>query len=184
MKTYQQIDFNELELEELVDYISDKHHAYCKQMLPLINSHLYNVTAAEEIKDAGLISIRKYFTDFSTILDQHLRKEDEILFPFIKNILDAKRNNEGNPLSQVPLMGNPLHILVKEHQKLISLLSIMRNDSHNYFAPERSSAALKLCYSELYEFENEFHKHMFIEENILFPKLTTLEQNKSISCKI
>lgn len=177
MKNYQQIDFSELELDELVNYITDKHHAYCKQMLPLIYNHLQTVTTEAEKNDSGFKSVCKYFTDFTTKLEQHLRKEEHIFFPFIKKILDAKRNKESNPLSQVPLIENPLQILQTEHEKLISLLSIMRNDSHNYFAPEKSSAALKLCYSELYDFEKDFHKHIFMEENFLFPKILELEKS-------
>ena len=184
MKNYQQIDFNELELTELVDYITDKHHAYCKQMLPLIYNHLQTVTSVSEKNDSGFKSICKYFTDFMILIEQHLRKEEHIFFPFIKKILESKQNKESKPLSQVPLIEKPLHILQSEHEKLVSLLSKMRNDSHNYFAPEQSSVALKLCYSELYDFEKEFHKHIFMEDKFLFPKILELEKSINTSCQI
>ena len=123
MKNYQQIDFNELELTDLVDYITDKHHAYCKQMLPLIYNHLQTVTSVSEKNDSGFKSICKYFADFTTLIVLHLRKEEHIFFPFIKIILESKQNKENNPLSQVPLIEKPLHILQSEHEKLVSLLS-------------------------------------------------------------
>lgn len=184
MKNYQQIDFSELELSELVDYITDKHHVYCKQMLPLIYNHLQTVTSASEKNDVGFKSIYKYFTDFTTLLEQHLRKEEHIFFPYIKKIIESQRNKESKPLSQVPLIENPMRILQSEHEKLVSLLSKMSNDSHNYFVPEQSSTTLKLCYSELYEFEKEFHKHIWMEDKFLFPKILELERSKDSSGQI
>ena len=184
MKNYQQIDFSELELNELVDYITDKHHAYCKQMLPLIYNHLEAVTSDAEKNDPGFKSVCNYFTEFIPLLEQHLRKEEFIFFPFIKKLSDAGRNKESKPLSQIPLIENPLNILLSEHEKLISLMSVMRNDSRDFFAFEQSSAALKLCYSELYDFEKEFREHIFIEEKFLFPKILELEKNNNTSCQI
>ena len=176
MDNYPQIDFSELELDKLIDYIIDKHHAYCKQMLPMIGSHLLTVTDAEK-KNPGFKSVSNYFPGFIDIIEEHLRKEEQIFFPFLKITLGANRNKTINHLSQFPLIENPLHILQTEHEKLVSLMSQMRNDSHNYFVPENSSAALNLCYNELDEFGIEFLKHIAIEENYLFPKILELEKS-------
>ena len=176
MNKYEQIDFSELELDELIDYIVDKHHAYCKQMLPMIGSHLLTVTDAEK-NNPGFKSVSNYFPGFIDIVEEHLRKEEQIFFPFLKKTLGAYRNSIKNHLSQFPLIKNPLHILQIEHEKLVSLLSKMKNDSHNYFIPEKRSAAFNLCYNELYEFEEEFLKHIYIEEKYLFPKILELEQS-------
>ena len=150
MNKYEQIDFSELELDNLIDYIIDKHHAYCKQMLPMIGAHLLTVTDAEK-KDPGFKSVSNYFPGFIDIVEEHLRKEEQIFFHFLKKTLGANRNKTINHLSQFPLIENPLHILQTEHEKLVSLLSKMKNDSHNYFIPEKSSAAFNLCYNELFE---------------------------------
>ena len=176
MNKYEQIDFSELEMDKLIDYIIDKHHAYCKQMLPMIGSHLLTVTDAEK-NNPGFKSVSNYFPGFIDIVEEHLRKEEQIFFPFLKITLGANRNKTINHLSQFPLIENPLHILQTEHEKLVSLLSKMRNDSHNYFVPEKSSAAFNLCYNELFEFEAEFLKHISIEEKYLFPKILELEQS-------
>lgn len=168
--------FNEWKLDFLVDYIINNHHEYIHKMIPVISAHANKVSEAHGLKHPEVTEISKIFFVIYKDLKQHMLKEEQILFPYIKMLFTLK---ESGSKSEAPYFGtikNPIHHMEIEHESAGEGFSSIREISNNYQLPNDACQTLIVFYRELQEFENDLHKHIHLENNILFPKSIALEE--------
>ncbi|HSW55436.1 MAG TPA: iron-sulfur cluster repair di-iron protein [Ignavibacteriaceae bacterium] len=163
------------QLDFLVDYIMNNHHQYVRRMIPVITLHADKVASVHGKNHLETIKIADLFLAVREELEMHMMKEERILFPQIKQmILNQKENSQFFP----PAFGtiqNPIRMMEYEHTNAGDALYQIRELSNNYAHPEDACNIFKALYSELKEFEEDLHKHIHLENNILFPKSIDLE---------
>jgi regulator of cell morphogenesis and NO signaling len=166
---------NDWQLDFLVDYIINNHHQYVRRMIPVISLHADKVASVHGKNHPETLKIADLFLEVREELESHMMKEERILFPQIKQmVLTQKENSQFFP----PPFGtiqNPIRMMENEHTSAGDALSQIRELSKNYTHPEDACNTFKALYSELKEFEEDLHKHIHLENNILFPKSIILE---------
>lgn len=171
------IRFDNWELDFLVEYIVNNHHQYVRQSIPVISGHAEKVVAAHGKNHPELIEISKIFTAVYKDLRQHLIKEEEILFPYIKYMVKVKNNLAKYEKPYFGKIANPVMMMEAEHETAGDSLFEIRRLSGNYSIPQDACNTFAVFYKELKEFEEDLHRHVYIENNILFPKSSELEEN-------
>ena len=166
---------NDWQLDFLVDYIVNNHHQYVRRMIPVISLHSDKVASVHGKNHPETLQIADLFLAVRDELEGHMMKEERILFPQIKQmVLNQKENSQFFP----PPFGtiqNPIRMMEFEHTSAGDALYQIRELSNNYSHPEDACNTFKALYSELKEFEEDLHKHIHLENNILFPKSIELE---------
>lgn len=169
--------YDEWSLDFLADYIVNTHHSYVKKSLPEIRAYAFKVAQVHGGLHTELHAIRhlveKIFSEFSA----HLKKEEEILFPFIKKLVASSSSQGTENPSQVSSIQSPVAVMETEHEMAGKDLEEIRVLSNNYSLPEDACASYSLLFRMLNEFENDLHVHVHLENNILFPKALALEKN-------
>ena len=163
-------------LDFIVDYIINNHHKFVRNMIPLISLHSEKVASAHGQNHPETLDVVKIFSAVYKELKQHMMKEEEILFPYIKYLVKVK---EGKAKFEKPYFGrisNPINMMELEHQSAGSSLYNIRKLTNNYDPPADACDAFKVCLKELKEFEEDLHKHIHLENNVLFPKAVILEE--------
>jgi regulator of cell morphogenesis and NO signaling len=102
-------------------------------------------------------------------------KEEKMLFPYIKNLVAAKRNSLDLPFAPFGAVGNPISVMEKEHTSAGDAFAKIRKITNNFTLPEDACATFAAFYEELKEFEKDLHMHIHLENNILHPKAIKLE---------
>jgi len=170
---------NDWQLDFLVDYIMNNHHQYVRRMIPVISLHADKVASVHGNNHPGIIHIADLFLAVREELEMHMMKEERVLFPQIKQmVINQKENSQFFP----PPFGtiqNPIRMMEYEHTNAGDALYQIRDLSNNYSHPEDACNTFKALYSELKEFEEDLHKHIHLENNILFPKSIELENQLS-----
>jgi regulator of cell morphogenesis and NO signaling len=169
-----EIDFDSMRLSDLVEYIISIHHQYVKDIVPVIRQHVDKVVAKHGENFPFMIKVRSLFNRVADDLISHMMKEELILFPRIKSmesILD-----EGDAAVRVALE-NPIRIMEQEHELAGELMAEIKKLSNNYQPVENACMTHRVCLEELRMFEIDLHKHVHLENNILFPKALKLEQS-------
>jgi regulator of cell morphogenesis and NO signaling len=165
------VAFEKMSLNELIDYILNKHHRYVKQALPQIRLHLQKVENRHGLRHVLLSEILRQFDQLAVELENHMFKEEQILFARIRRIEDMLVHNEDvDHLFNVRMVSDPINIMEKEHDIAGSLMAIIRKLTDNYTVPDDACATYRLTYRELQEFETDLHQHIHLENNILFPR--------------
>jgi regulator of cell morphogenesis and NO signaling len=168
------------ELNFLIDYIINTHHQYVRSMIPVISAHAEKVALVHGRNHPETKSVAKAFSILYKDLKQHMMKEEEILFPHIRRLV---KTGEGEIRYEAPYFGsvnNPITLMEAEHQSAGDELYEIRNLTNNYTPPEDACNTYSILYRELRDFEEDLHKHIHLENNILFPKSKVLERQVSM----
>ncbi|MBK7128686.1 MAG: iron-sulfur cluster repair di-iron protein [Crocinitomicaceae bacterium] len=170
------VDFRSWPLDLLADYIEKKHHRYIEESTPTIRQFLDKLCKVHGGNHPELFDINQEFTLSSGVLAQHMKKEELILFPFVRNMVESKKN--GTPLSQ-PGFGtieNPIHMMEAEHDMEGERFRTIAQLTNNYTPPADGCTTYRVAFAMLKEFENDLHMHIHLENNILFPQAIELEK--------
>jgi len=165
----------EWDLDALADHIVNTHHTYVRQSLPIIQAHLEKVIAVHGKNHSELAGIGQRFEAIAGELTQHMRKEELVLFPHIKNLATAERS--GSALRPPPFgsIRNPIRMMENEHQSAGEGFAFIRSASNDLTPPEDACTTYRVLYRELADFERDLHQHIHLENNILFPRSIGLE---------
>lgn len=166
---------NDWSLDFLVDYIVNNHHNYVRRMIPIITLHADKVALVHGKNHPEAIRIADLFLAVREELEMHMMKEERILFPQIKQMVLAQNENSQFFPPPFGTIQNPIRMMEYEHTNAGDALHQIRELSNNYSHPADACNTFKALYSELKEFEEDLHKHVHLENNILFPKSITLE---------
>lgn len=169
------LNVNDWEPDFLVDYIINNHHQYVRRMIPVISLHADKIASVHGQNHPETIRIADLFLAVREELESHMIKEERILFPYIKQLCLAKRNNEQAVQPPFGTIQNPIRMMEAEHESAGDAMHSIKSLSENFNPPADACNTFKALYSELKEFEEDLHKHIHLENNILFPKSIVLE---------
>ncbi|BDM63550.1 iron-sulfur cluster repair di-iron protein [Shewanella sp. NFH-SH190041] len=157
---------------DLIDYIIEKHHIYTREKLPLLVEYAQKMVKAHGARHTVINEVAACIYELRNDLVHHLDKEEQVLFPGIitlENGLKATGCCEN--------IEKPIFAMESEHDVVGNILKNLSNITDNYQAPDYACTTWKVCYATLADFEANTHKHVHIENNILFPKAISLQNN-------
>jgi len=162
-------------MAELIAHIVATHHAYVKSELPRLAILAQKVVNRHGDTKAELPQIQAALAALDEELIQHLAKEEAILFPYIVKLERASAGVATQPAACFGTVANPIAMMTQEHEAAGALLAQMRRLSQNFLPPEGACPTFHAFYNGLKEFEQDLHRHIHMENNILFPRAIALE---------
>jgi len=172
----QSIDFKSWPLDLLVDYIEKKHHRYVEEKSTVLYMFLDKLCKVHGDRHPELFEINKLFTAGAGELAKHMKKEELILFPFIKKMIQAQKTNQAMALPHFGTVENPIAMMQEEHTVEGERFAMIAAMTNNYTPPTDACETYKVTFAMLKEFEADLHKHIHLENNILFPGAQVLEK--------
>ncbi len=162
---------------ELVDHIEQIHHAYLGQALPRLSALFSRVTDAHAERHPELHDVRATFEELRRDLEPHLQKEEQILFPMIRELYATQGQSrfDGGSLQA------PISVMGLEHDRAGELLARLRAQTSAYTPPSDGCASYEALYSGLAELEADTHLHIHKENNLLFPAVVAEESQQTSS---
>jgi len=163
-------DWTEAELGELLDHIISTHHLYLKEAMPRLWSLAAKVSEVHGERHPEIRELRREMSGLFGELEPHMMKEEQILFPLIRAIADQgweATAAQGSPEA-------PMRVMEMEHENAGKVLKRMRQLAGDYRPPEDACATFRALYSGLEEMEQDVHRHIHLENNILHPRVRDL----------
>lgn len=173
-------DYNNWELDFLVDYIVNTHHSYVLRAMPVIFEYTQKVAKVHGERHPEAVEIASKFLMVVDELNRHMMKEENVLFPYIKILVSNKKKNVSMDPSPFGTIQNPINMMDLEHEEVGNIMEEINNLSNGYTPPADACTTYKLAYAKLKEFEDDLHQHIHLESNILFPKAIELEKSMNI----
>ncbi|SMO54647.1 iron-sulfur cluster repair di-iron protein [Gracilimonas mengyeensis] len=161
-------NYNEWSLDFLVDYIVNNHHGFVQKALPEINFYAEKVARVHGERNPNLYDILQKVRLLSDEMLGHLQKEEEDLFPQIKELV--REHKKGSVKEAL------IEALEDEHDKAGQLMAEIEELTEGFTPPEDACASYRVLFQNLEGFQQDLHKHVHLENNILFPKALNLEQ--------
>jgi len=169
--------FDEWPLDFLADYIVNVHHSYIKQSMPEIKKMLKSFIEEHVKRYPELASLEVSFNQLNKEVFPHMKQEEEIFFPYIKQIYHAWITKESYASLLVRTLRKPVEeAMTKDHESAIKHLHKFRTITNNYTPPANACVSHKVCFAKLKELDNDLTQHIHLENNILFPKAISIEK--------
>ena len=162
-------------LRELISHIREKHHRYVREAIRRTEALFQKVIAKHGPNHQELSDIHSAFAEVSREMLLHMRKEEQILFPYIESLELAVAEHRPMEPPFFETVKNPVHAMMKDHDASGELLKRIRNLAANYTPPPDACLSFKSLYEDLKQFESDLHQHVHLENNILFPRAVELE---------
>lgn len=165
------MDADALSLTELADHIEQTHHTYVRAELPRLDQMTARVQQVHGERDPRLADVREAFVAIRDELTSHMMKEEEMLFPMIRQLEEGT----GGVAAHCGSISNPIRQMEIEHDHAGAALKVMSEATNGYQPPEWACNTYRAMLDSLREFEEDLHQHIHKENNVLFPKAIKLE---------
>jgi len=166
----------EWSLDRLVDHIVQTHHRYVRSALPAIAEQLEALQRAHGHSRPALARVALAFGEMGRELERHLLKEEQILFPYVRQIAALGGHRRTGWTSPFGTVGNPIAMMEREHREAFDALRQIRELTHDYAVRAADSTEYSACMAALAEFEADLERHVHLENTVLFPRALALEK--------
>ncbi|MCP3855391.1 MAG: iron-sulfur cluster repair di-iron protein [Actinomycetia bacterium] len=159
-------------MEGLVDHLEKTHHVYLRETLPRLVALSDKVAGVHGQNHRELAGVAALVGELRADLEPHLLKEEQVLFPMIRELAAAGTS----PSFHCGNLSNPIGVMTVEHDSVGALLSQLRSCTDGYRVPDDGCASYRALYEGLAELEADTHLHVHKENNLLFPAVFEAEQ--------
>lgn len=173
-KAEDQKDFESWPLDKLSDYIVKTFHRNAEEQIQVLRPYLEKICQAHGNQHPELFEVRDIFMKVSGEIAQHQKKEELMLFPFIKKMANANGNKDAIKGLPSKAIEDRVSMLTDEHDSQGEAFRKIADLSHDFMIPEEACMAYKVSLQGLKDFQDNLHKHIHLENNILFPKTMKL----------
>lgn len=153
----------------LSDYIVNTHHKFVLKSLPELVFYTQKISDVHGNNHPELHKIAQLFGEINIELIQHLKNEEEILFPAIKELM-----NSGGSATTKQIVVSEITRMLKEHDFAGGAMDEINKLTTAYQIPEDACNTYRVAFKMLEQFEDDLHTHVHLENNILFPKALEL----------
>ena len=164
-------------LTELCDHIEQTHHAYLREELVRLTGLIDRVVAAHGSNHPELGQLKQVFAALRDELEPHMLKEEQILFPAIREIETAG----SRPHFPFGTVAAPIRMMEHEHDIAGSALAQIRKLTNGFEPPKGSCNTYRVMLDSLRRLEEDLHQHIHKENFILFPRAQKLEGSLNAS---
>ena len=148
----------EAPLGALIEHIRTQYHRPLDEELPRLEAMARKVHAVHGAKDPErLAAVVEVTAALRTDLEQHMQKEEQILFPLIL---------QGGGAAA----GGPVAVMEEEHEAAGGMLRQLRELTDDFTPPEEACNTWRALWHGLADLERSLHEHIHLENNILFPR--------------
>lgn len=153
--------WDEAPLGDLIDHILVHFHRPLTEELPRLRTMAEKVHRAHGDKDPErLTELVSVLEALALELEQHMAKEEQILFPLVR---------EGSGA----LAAGPISVMEEEHEIAGAALKRLRELTDDYQVPDEACTTWRALWHGLAALEESLHQHIHLENNILFPRALT-----------
>ncbi|MDC6362875.1 MULTISPECIES: iron-sulfur cluster repair di-iron protein [Flavobacteriaceae] len=163
-------------LDLLVDYIEKKHHRYVEEHIPILNQYLDKLCRVHGERHPELFEIFEHFKASAGELAMHMKKEELVLFPWVRKMVEGFADRETLEAPHFGTVRNPIQMMMQEHDNEGERFRKIAALSQDYTPPTDACNTYRVTFSLLQEFEDDLHRHIHLENNILFPKAEAMEK--------
>lgn len=170
-------NYKDWSLDFLIDYIVQNHHHFVRRKLPEIKEYAKKVA---KVHGKTYPELKQMLTLFVILKDElliHLEKEEELLFPYIKDL--TKLQEEGKSLKDALISKRAeesIRMMKEEHEEAGEILDKMAKLSNDFTPPKDDCTTFRVYFQNLKAFRDDLHKHIHLENNILFPQVLEIEK--------
>lgn len=165
----------EMKLDDLTRHIEKVHHRYTEDTMVLVRKNLERLEQVHGARHPELTAIHALFADMAGHLAVHMKKEELVLFPYIRKLVNTGKEAAGKAI--FGSVASPIEAMMNDHAHEGERLAELAKLTDHYNAPPDGCNTYKATYAAMRELEADLHMHIHLENNVLFPRAIELENS-------
>ena len=158
----------------LINHIETTHHYFVRNKIEEISAYAEKVAAVHGERHPENVAIHNTFTELAVEMVQHMHAEEDVVFPLINSIAAKRKKGASVTADEIQKLKDELAEMETDHDGAGNLMKKIRTLSKDYTPPADACATYQILYKNLEGFELDLHKHVHLENNILFKKAEEL----------
>ena len=163
-------------LTALVRFILETHHVFTLRAVVSVPPLATQVRCLYDQKLPGTRRVESLVHHLAGDLAPHMQKEEQILFPYIESLDAVAGRGIGPTASCFGSVRAPIRMMLSEHEAAEGILEELRDATNGYAPPPVADGAFRSLYAGLKQLEDDLHRHIRLENDILFPGAIRLEE--------
>jgi regulator of cell morphogenesis and NO signaling len=169
-------DWASLDAVALVDHVEGTHHRYLWDEMPRLSDLAATVRRVHGDRHPELAAIVATYEALRADLEPHLRKEERVLFPMIRDLAASiEAGAPDAPSFHCGSLRNPISVMLAEHDTAGNLLDRLRDLTDDYRTPADGCASYRALFEGLELLDHDTHLHVHKENHRLFPMVVEME---------
>lgn len=152
----------------LSEYIVNTHHKFVLKNLPELVFYTQKIANVHGDNHPELVEVANLFDKINAELLQHLKNEEEVLFPAIKEVINK------NSATAKKTIVSEITRMADEHEFAGGAMDEINRITKGYNVPADGCNTYRVAFKLLEQFEDDLHTHVHLENNILYPKALEL----------
>ncbi len=168
-------DLKNFSIIDLLDLLKQNHRYYLDKKLLEIDQSLYSLHKNHTFSNYVLIALSLFYIGYKTKLENHIKDEEENLFPYIEKLHEiSDRIFEKSEVIRV-LNSYSISNFNNSHIDIEGDLKDVRLKIEKHSKAEELPFQFKVFLAQIEYFELDLSRHNYIEDEILLPKVAELE---------
>jgi regulator of cell morphogenesis and NO signaling len=164
-------------LAELIQHIIAAHHQYLREELPALETLLMQSSKGRsEPQTDSVAALIKIFRQFRRGMEEHMKREEAVLFPMIEKLESAHAAGLAPPRWPFGSIGRPIEMMEQEHDRARKELAEIRSLTKDYTRIPAMAAEQPSTLDKLKALDGDMEIHSRLEDEILFPRAIALER--------
>ncbi len=157
-------EFDRLSLEPFLVYLKKAHKYFLEDRLPNIRRKLKLIYTEEEknLQDAVL----DFFDNYVGEVDEHMKYEDEVAFPYIRSLLDSTNRKNYS-----------INVFEQRHNNIDEKVNELKRILMKYVPGGKDRKLMTNILLELYMTQEELETHTYIEDHLVIPRVKKIEKS-------
>ena len=156
------------DMSRLIAYLQTSHEYYSRKSFPALHDKIHRLLKEGDQNNAKIIN--RFYDDYSDEMRHHFIFEENIVFPFLKDLLE-KEEERAAPFD--------LQLFSENHTNIEEKLSDLKNTILKYLPDSYSPSLRTEILKDIYSIEEDLKKHTAIEDKRLLPAICSLVHKNS-----
>lgn len=164
-----------LSISELTDHIIATHHDYLVETFPTLHLMAQKIEDKHGDRVVEIHELNYLLYEFEAELHQNMRKEEQVLFPYVKKLEEHHLLEKTAPMVAFGSVSNPIKVMIQEHHEAAKYVEEIRNLTLLISGYDNPCATMQVFLNKVEEFVKNMMVHLHLENNILFNAIIELE---------
>ncbi|MBX7194616.1 MAG: iron-sulfur cluster repair di-iron protein [Sandaracinaceae bacterium] len=161
----------------LMDHVVATHHRVTSEALQTLPALARKVATVHQSEAPYLRKLSEVVLELFAELEAHLQREERVLFPYVRELAEAASDGRPAPRPTFQTAARPIHVMRSDHESAGALVEEIRQLTHGYTVPEGACTSWRALYQGLEAHTKDLMRHVWIENEVLFPKALALESS-------
>ncbi len=164
-----------LGVRSLVEHVLATHHVVTASAAQALPPLARKVATVHGTATPALRRLEECVVELFGELAGHMEREEKVLFPYFLELAAAEERGTTCPRPAFETVVRPIRVMRMEHDAAGLLLGEIAELTHGYTAPDGACGSWTALYQGLGAHTADLMRHVWIENELLFPKAVELE---------